>query len=540
MSRDTKRTNREIDSQRERVFSDAIGPKTEIVWKETDDGLKPFMVSDEEDCPPREVIWTPQAGSQTAFLQCDDFEVLYEGTRGPGKTDSLIMDFRQFVGLGFGAEWKGILFRQTYKQLGDVITKTKKWFHQIDPGAKFNTGDSYWEWSTGERLLLRHFDKEDDYWNYHGHEYPWIAWEELCNWHTLNGYKRMQSCCRSSNKRVPRRYRATTNPYGPGHNAVKARFRLPLAPGRIVGKLIDDAVDDEGKLERPRRAIRGSLQENKILLAADPGYVQTLRSAARNKTELKAWLHGSWDIVSGGMIDDIWDPRVHVIKPFDIPPSWYINRSFDWGSSKPFSVGWWAESDGTDYKTKDGNWRSTVRGDLFRINEWYGWNGKPNEGSQELAVNIAKGIIEREKKWDLYGRVKAGPADNSINDMENGVSIAVDMMKPVRLGSGEQVNGIFWTLSDKRSGSRKSGWEQLRMMLQHAKRSKEGIPREKPGLFIFNNCEHWVRTVPVLPRDQKDPDDVDTDSEDHVADETRYRIRAQYAKVSSGGSTGGY
>lgn len=485
--------------------------------------------------PDEEVIWAPQDGSQKIFLQMDCFEFMYEGTRGPGKTDALLMDFGQFVGRGFGAAWKGILFRQTYKQLTDIISKTKKWFPQIWPDAKFNHTEHYWHWPTGEQLLLRQFQKEDDYWNYHGHEYPWIGWEELCNWSNPGGYLRMQSCCRSSTKGLPRRYRSTTNPYGPGHSWVKHRFQLPAKRN----SLIKDAVDAEGHPEPIRGSVHGTIYENKILLDADPDYISRLRSSARNEAELKAWLYGSWDIVAGGMFDDVWNPKYNVIKPFPVPPSWRIDRSFDWGSSKPFSVGWWAESDGADYVNAYGDVVSTVPGDLFRIGEWYGWNGKPNEGQHALAIEIAKGIVEREVRWGIRNYCKAGPADSSIYNVENGMSVAADMSKIVRLDDGSVHKGVQFTRADKRAGSRKTGWELMRKYLKMAHPQK-GLPRERPGLFVVDTCDHFMRTVPVLPRDPRDPDDVDTDTEDHVGDETRYRVRAASMKITGGSTVGLY
>ena len=45
-----------------------------------------------------------------------------------------------------------------------------------------------------------------------------------------------------------------------------------------------------------------------------------------------------------------------------------------------------------------------------------------------------------------------------------------------------------------------------------------------PRLFVFKTCRQFIRTVPVLPRDETDGDDVDTAAEDHVADEKRYRL----------------
>lgn len=489
---------------------------------------------------PDNVVWKPMAGSQEAFLASDPiFEVLFEGTRGGGKTDSLLMSFANKVGRGYGAGWKGILFRQTFPQLTDVITKSRKWFSQIWPEATYNATLHTWTWPTGEQLLFRQFAKADDYWNYHGHEYPWIGWEELCNWATDDGYKRMMSCCRSSTVGMPRMVRATTNPYGPGHNWVKMRFRLPA----FNMKVIKDSKDDEGNVEPPRLSIRSVLEENKALLAADPDYRQKISAAARSPQERKAWLKGSWDIVAGGMFDDVYDERFNVVQPFEIPSSWRITRSFDWGASKPFSVGWWAVSNGEDYRDANGRWRSSIRGDLYRIKEWYGWTGKVNEGINMLATDIARGIIEKELKegWRVEGddwcRVKGGIADSAIFTAENGNSIAVDMKVRQRLDDGYKYPGIAWAPADKRAGSRITGWDQMRRMLKNAwpvriDFTPEGeevyrpIPRELPGLFVFKNCDQFIRTVPVLPRDEKDPDDVNTDTEDHIADEVRYMVRS--------------
>lgn len=490
---------------------------------------------------PENVIWKPQAGSQEAFLSSSPiFEVLYQGTRGGGKTDCLLMSFGMYTGRGFGAGWKGILFRQTYKQLTDVITKTKKWFPQIWPQAKFNHSEHIWTWPGGEQLLLRQFKKADDYWNYHGHEYPWIGWEELCNWADDDGYKRMFSCCRSSTEGMPRMIRSTTNPYGPGHNWVKARF----LPDRLNMKVRKDLIDEEGRKEPTRLSIFSKLEENKILLKSDPEYITKLAASARNKAEKRAWLEGAWDIVAGGMFDDVWDPDYNLIKPFDIPNNWRIDRSFDWGSSKPFSVGWWARSNGEDVRIADGSWKSTIKGDLFRIAEWYGWTGKPNEGQRLLATDISRGIVERELRWgwrspsdSSWCRVKAGVADSQIFTAENGNCIATDMSNKVRLDNGLVYKGVRWLPADKRKGSRVTGWDQMRRMLKNAHPSPLG-PRERPGLFIFDNCENWVRTVPVLPRDEDDMDDVNTDAEDHCADETRYKVRSVGLNTSSGQTTG--
>jgi hypothetical protein len=498
-----------------------------VYWQKTDEGIKP-VIYDRRRRSYIPVTWTAQPGSQDAFLQSQVFETLYTGNRGPGKTDALLMDFVQYVGRGFGADWRGILFRRTYPELADVIAKSIKWFKQIfGDGAKFNASSHTWTFADGEQLMLRHFKQPSDYWHYHGHAYPWQGWEELCTWPDDKCYKSMFACARTTNELIPTRVRATCNPYGPGHNWVKSRWRLPVPKGEIIGPIIKDSLDLGGELEPHRVAINGYLKENQILLSADPGYIKRLRAAARNEAELAAWLEGRWDIVAGGMFDDVWNPRFHVLPKFDlskIPRGYRINRSYDHGQSKPFSVGWWMESDGNPFEA-GGNWYGRIKGDLIRIAEWYGWNKRPNEGLRLVSGEIAREIKQREADMGLTRRVKAGPADASIFDrFEANKSVAGDMQR----------EGVRWEAVDKGPGSRKQGWEQMRKRLKQAIPESDGS-RDRPGLFILETCDQFLRTVPVLPRDDRDLDDVDTDAEDHIGDEVRYRLREKRRIV--GGST---
>lgn len=483
-------------------------------WREHEGALTPFHLLGGEARP---ATWAPQPGSQVHFLKCPVFECLYEGTRGPGKTIALLFDFAQHVGR-YKAEWRGVLFRRTYPELQDVIEKALVWIPRVWPQATYNRAEHYWTWPSGEKLFFRHFQNENDYWSYHGHAYPWQGWEELTTWPDAAGYKRMFACARSAVKGIPIKVRSTTNPYGVGHNWVKARFQLPIMAGRMSGPVIR-AFDKDGNPEPPRVAVHGHLWENRVLLHADPGYVERIRQAARNPQEARAWLLGDWDIVAGGMFDDLWRNDVHVLPNFpldEVPKGWLINRSYDHGSSKPFSVGWWAQSNGEPF-VYNGVLYGPVRMDLIRIAEWYGWSGEPNEGCKLLSEEIAQGILDREVDWGIAGRVKAGPADSSIFDQyERNKSVAGDMQKA----------GVRWEAADKGPGSRKQGWEQLRRGMKGALPQPNG-PRESPGLFVLERCAQFRRTVPVLPRSDKDPDDVDTEAEDHAGDEARYRVRAK-------------
>lgn len=489
-----------------------------VEWRIVDDELRPFVDN-------RPVVWAPQPGSQEAFLTCPYFEALLEGTRGPGKTDCLLMDFAQHCGQGWGAEWRGVLFRQTFGQLSDVITKGKKWFPRIWPGVQFNEAKLTWRWSSGEELLLRYMESEDDYYNYHGHAYPWIGWEELTTWPNDRCYKVMMACSRSTVSGMPRKYRSTTNPYGPGHNWVKARFRLPVPKNHTIGPVIEE-IGADGKPLPLRVAIHGYLQENRILLQSDPGYERRIAAAARNPSERAAWLEGSWDLTAGGMFDDLWRADIHIIPDLNaqqIPGGWKIDRAYDHGQSRPFSVGWYAQSNGEPIVV-EGRKVGQVPGDIIRLYEWYGWCGSANEGLRLPATQIAQGILEREQDWGLAGRVRPGAADSSIfDDYEPGRSVAGDMKR----------TGVLWVPADKGPGSRSQGWQQVREYLRGALPGLEGV-REFPGLFVCQRNQQFVRTIPPLPRNKDNLDDADTKAEDHIADELRYRLRAKYREASSG------
>jgi hypothetical protein len=507
-------------------------------------------------------IWRPNPGSQALFLSCPYYEVLYEGTRGPGKSDALLMDYAQHVGVGFGQHWRGIVFREEYKQLEDIIAKSKRWFFQIFPGAKFNEGDYFWAFPKGERLYFRHIQRRDDYWKYHGHEYPFIGWEELTNWKDNVCYEDMKACCRSSHPGMPRKIRSTANSYGRGHQWVRAYFIDPAPPGVPI-------TNEHGQV---RVRIRGIYKENRYLEAADPDYIKNIK-ANPDPVKRKAWLTASWEIVSGGALEGCWEPTVHCVKPFVIPEAWRKDRAFDWGSYHPFAVGWFAESDGTTFNYH-GQDCSFPRGSVFLIAEYYGWNGNANQGCKMLAVEIARKILEIEKSFPY--KVLPGAADDQLWNAENGVCFIDDFNRA----------GVRWIKADKRAGSRKAGLGKLQTMLKasiarallvkfgksltsllkehiHAGTIHQWLasllPKtgssliiedidgleakgiidsilslsESPGLYIFDTCRHWIRTVPALPRDPRDMDDVDSETEDHMYDMTRYRIMTPRSVTTS-------
>jgi hypothetical protein len=416
------------------------------------------------------------------------------------------MAYAMHVGRGYGDYWRGIIFRQTYKQLADLIVKSQRLFYRIFPGARYNKSDHTWHFPGGESLLLRQIKTVDDYWDYHGHEYPFIAWEELTAWSDLEPYHMMKSCLRCSMLGVPRMLRSTTNPFGIGHRAVKEYFITPGARGSVI-------CDEHGN---ERVAIHGNVRENAYLLKADPQYIQRLE-AIRDPNVRKAWLDGSWDINAGGAVDDVYNERVHVIAPFKIPDHWRITRSFDWGSARPFSIGWHATATGEEIRLADGTTRTFSRGTKVRIHEWYGSNGQPNEGLRYTNIRIAEEAKAIEQRLGIHSRCAAGAADSAIYGDANGFNKTI--------ASEMEDCGISFIPAPKGPGSRRTRLSLLRSALEAGLVAYEkNIPMEKPGLFVFDTCRDFRKLIPPLPRDPNDYEVVDTGCEDHLYDEVTYEL----------------
>jgi hypothetical protein len=245
-----------------------------------------------------------------------------------------------------------------------------------------------------------------------------------------------------------------------------------------------------------RTFIPARLSDNPKLLAADPLYIARLQQSGSAQL-VRAWLDGDWGIVEGAFFDK-WRLR-NIVRPFDVPSDWARFRSFDWGYAAPFSVGWWAVA--ADPHRIGGV--TIPRGALVRYREWYGSTGRPNEGLKLTAEEVAQGIVSRER-GDM---ISQGVADPSIFSSDGGPSLA-ERMAPIC--------GLWRRADNARVGRNGAlgGWDQMRERI-----NGDGTT---PMLFVFDTCRDFIRTVPVMQHDPGRAEDLDTNSEDHVADEARY------------------
>lgn len=439
------------------------------------------------------VIWEPQP-KQAVFMSRGEYEALYGGAAGGGKSDALIIEALRQVHI---PHYKALILRKTYPQLTELIEKSLNYYKAAFPKARYNDSKHFWTFPSGAKIYFGSMQHTKDRTNYQGKAYDFIAFDELTHF-THDEYTYLYSRNRPNGAGTRVYMRATANPGGVGHSWVKERFitaAKPMTPiSETVGIILPDGTRRE--MSRERIFVPSSVFDNARLLENDPSYIANL--ALLPDAERRALLYGDWDSFSGQVFSEWRDEPehygdrqyTHVIAPFKIPKEWRVYRGFDWGFAKPFSVGWYA----VDYDKR-----------IYRIRELYGCTEMPDTGVKWEPEEIADKIraIENEDT-NLKGRKITGVADPAIfaDDRGAGTSIAALMER----------RGVFF---GKGNHERLSGKMQLHNRLKF---DDEGIPL----LYVFSTCKHFIRTVPSLVYSQTDVEDVDTKGEDHIYDELRY------------------
>ena len=439
----------------------------------------------------RRVVWTPQP-RQAEFMRRLEDEALYGGAAGGGKSDCALAEALRQINI---PHYRGLILRKTYPQLSELIDRSMTIYSDFCRDAVYNESKHCWHFPSGAKIFFGSLQHQNDRYNYQGKRYDFIDFDELTQF-TFDEYSYLFSRNRPSGPGTRCYMRAQANPGGIGHGWVKERFIAPAPPMTTIWETVKVRFPDGREEERKKSRIfvPSTVFDNKILLENDPDYLTRLASLP--EAERAALLYGDWNGFSGQVFTewkndpDRYGDRIgtHVIAPFKIPRNWRIIRGFDWGFSRPLSVGWYAEdSDGVPY----------------RIRELYGCTKTPNEGVRWDAAKIAREIkrIESEDE-NLSGRDIRGVADPAIYQKNGGESIG---------GIMERCS-VYW---DRADNSRISGKQQIHNRLAFDESMR-------PRLYVFSTCRQFIRTFPCLVYDSCDVEDVDTSGEDHIYDELRY------------------
>ena len=233
----------------------------------------------------RPVAWAPQPGPQTWLLSCPVEDILFGGARGGGKSDALLGDWLEHSGR-YGAAARGILFRRSMPSLEEILARAQEIFPLV--GALWVSGIKTWKFSNGARLKLRWLDRDQDADNYQGHSYSWVGIDESGTWPSPGPIDKLRATLRSA-AGVPCVMRQTANPGGVGHQWLKERYVGPSTP-------LVPFFDAERRVHRV--FIPSKLRDNRILMQADPNYMDRIKSSGPPWL-VRAWLDGDWDASAG-------------------------------------------------------------------------------------------------------------------------------------------------------------------------------------------------------------------------------------------------
>jgi hypothetical protein len=414
---------------------------------------------------------------QQIFHDSSEFDVLFGGSAGGGKTVSLITEgIRACVrhpGIRVGA------FRRTYGELKEsLLAELSNFGYASALGASWNGTEYELRFPNGSLLMFRYAESVKDASRRQGGQYQLLIFDErtltppdVCSF--------LESRLRSGRADIPvLGIRSGTNPGGPGHGAVKLRYIQPTNYGQDVVR------DDRG---RTVRFISSKLSDNPHVNAEYAADLKALPEKLR-----AAFLDGNWDVFAGMLFPELKRER-HVVDPINLPASWKRYNGLDWGFSAPWAVLWGAVDE-------DGR--------VWIYREIYQRGVGEAEQAQQVLTAEAPGEHVAVRFADDAMWATRGDA------------------KPIAAVYAD--HGVHLTAAGKGAGSRVTGWQRVRSYLAE----KTACPHHRalgwetcPGLHLFSTVTELYRELSDLPHATKgDPEDADTTADDHSADALRYLL----------------
>lgn len=409
--------------------------------------------------------WSPQEGPQTEFFKRQEFEVLYGGASGGGKTDALLAEGGRQA---WHPRYRAYFFRRTYPELADAIDRAKEIF--LPSGATWKEREFELNFPSGAKFRFRHMEHRDDWRKYQGHGIHCLLMDELTQFEKIQ-YDKIKAWVRSSIPGIRAYIRCASNPKGIGHAWVKARFVDHGAFNRVVEYITDPKVGLSFELDRV--FIPARVYDNKILINNDPQYLARLLSMP--EADRKAYLEGIWEGGEGQFFSE-WDSHLHTVQSFEVPPNWRRFGMLDYGFATPFC------------------YLQTVvspDGELVCYREIYQHGVRDDEQAEKI-YDLCKDdrpeyIVAGRDLWHKSGKGQHGQSTAETYRRvwdQHGWSV------PLRMGDNDRV----------------MGWRRIRLYLQPY--VSGGGERTALLKVVATNCPNLVRTLPELQYDPMHPDDV--------------------------------
>ena len=162
--------------------------------------------------------------------------------------------------------YRGLVIRRNYDDLKDWIDRAKFMYRYMN--VKVTGNPAQFEFPSGAKIWTGHLSNEDAWTKYLGQEYQKIAIEELTLIPNELDYLRLISSARSTIPGLSAQVFGTTNPGGPGHAWVKARF---------VDVSRNETYFDKTS-RKSRIFIPSKVTDNPTIMREDPEYINSLKA----------------------------------------------------------------------------------------------------------------------------------------------------------------------------------------------------------------------------------------------------------------------
>lgn len=428
---------------------------------------------------------------QQLFHDATENEVLYGGSLGGGKSIALVAEaIRAAVqnpGIRVG------VFRRSYPELEESVLaelSTKLGYGQA-VGAVWNGTSRELKFPNGSLIMFRYAESMKDATRRQGGQYQLIIIDEL----TLmrpDVVEFLKSRLRSGDPTIPvLGFRASANPGGPGHGAVRNRYIDPTSYGKNI------IIDHDTGLTI--RFVQSSMKDNPHL---DEGYRARLNSLPEDLR--RAFRDGDWGVFSGQMFRELSHER-HVVQPIALPATWRRYQGVDWGYSAPWAVLWAAvDEDGRVWVYRELYAKQVGEADQAkRILEAESSEQPTDDGGTETVMEPIVARFADDAMWATRGDAKA-------------------------ISAIYAENGVHLTEAGKGAGSRVTGWQRVRSYLSEGPACSHHRAlgwTTCPRIHFFPQAENLFLELRDLPHATKgDPEDADSDAPDHASDALRYLL----------------
>lgn len=391
---------------------------------------------------------------QQAFIDSTADETLFGGAAGGGKSYAQLID-----ALLYALKYNGsmqLILRRTFPELERTLILKSFLFYPKEI-AKYNTQKKTWVFVNGSMIVFGFSQNEADITQYDGTEWDVVRFDELTHF-TEWQYMYLFTRSRGTKDR-PRYIKSSTNPGNIGHTWVKERFVDVSPPEQIYTYTVENPKKGTSHT-KTRLFIPSFLYDNKFI--DRDAYEGNL--LMQDEITQKRLLYGDWDLAEGGFFSE-FDRAIHIVKPFDIPSSWRVIHTIDYGLDMLASL-WIA---------LDHNENAYVCQEIYMPN---------------LIISAAASEINKNEMYKPW--IRYAPPDLFSRRQETGKS-ATDIFYE---------NGLIF---NKSSNERANGWMALKEWLK-VYTDEQGIKTSR--LKIFNTCTNLIRCLPALQTDPKYTNDI--------------------------------